>query len=150
MMLSGKSYVLTSDDKSLATDVALKQHNSSGARGTRNAGSNYHYRYRGVLGEIAVARMLGIEPQVADFGGPVDRADIIMPDGTLYEVKCGIPVEGKDKLRLDAWYVVVKVENDVCVVTKVKFGEDILRDSVEPPEWLCPRPGTHKLNWLIT
>lgn len=108
-----------------------------------------NYRLKGVLGEIAVARILGIDPQVADLGGPSGLPDIQLSDGTLIEVKCGLPMEAKSKLRLDAYYVVVNLSGDKCRIDKIRYGEDILLDATEPPEFMCPRPGTRELNWLI-
>ena len=145
----GQEYILTDEDNLLAVEVANAQHVSSGALGTRGAGANAEYRLKGVLGEIVVARMLGIEPQVHDFGGPTARPDIILPNGTMIEVKNGLPMEGKSKLRTDAWYVVVQRSYDTFKIVAIRHGKDILADAVEPPAYMCPRPGTQQLNWLI-
>ena len=153
MNLQGYCYTLTDADRQLASVIASKQHASSGARGTRGAGSNHDFRFKGVLGEIVVARILGISPQVDDFGGPTSRPDIILVDGTAIEVKYGLPMEGKSKLRPTAYYAVVcesdQGENVYCI-SRYRKGEDILRDGIEPPQWMCPRPGTRELNWLIS
>jgi hypothetical protein len=143
--------MLTEQDKELALKIALAQHNSSKARGTRGAGANLIMRLQGVKGEIAVARMIGIEPQVRDTGGPDPLPDIILRDGTWIEVKTGLPLEAKSKLKSQALYIVVSdyQVKDTFQIMFMAWGFQIKESNLIPPSWMCPRPGTQRLNYLI-
>jgi hypothetical protein len=149
--LRTQSYTLTDVDRQIIATISNAQHASSGARGTRGAGSNIDFRLKGVTGELVVARMLGIEPQVRDTGGP-DLAPDIAIGNTVIEVKNGLPMEGKSKLRPDALYVVVSDFDTpgTFKVTAVRYGHEIQMDDLRPPFWACPRPGTQALNYWIT
>jgi len=147
-----KEYTFTEADKELALKISFDQHHSSGARGTRDAGANLSMRLKGVKGEIAVARMLGIKPQARDWGGPDPAADITTDDGLEIEVKNGLPMEGRDKLKDHALYIVVTDRDhpNTFKVTAMAYGHEIRAANLTPPEWMCPRPGTQRLNYLIT
>lgn len=140
-----RQITLSDDDLALAQRIANAQHLNSGRRGTRGAGSNLDYRRRGVLGEIAVARMLGIEPQVRALSGPDSAPDIVLNDGTVIEVKCGLPLEAKTKLRPGAIYVCVEGWDRHFRVSACMRAEDMI--GRVPPYGYITRAGTEDLNW---
>lgn len=149
MLKVGQVYELTYYDDIAARAVARAQHASSGSIGTRDAGENYNYRLWGCMGELVVARLLNIKPQIRDFGGPDPNPDIVLLDGTKIEVKVGFPMEAKSKLRRDATYVVLRMRGQTFEVTHLRKGDEIFLDAMEPPEYMCNRPGTQHENWLI-
>lgn len=144
----GQWYAYTQADRALAMDVAKRQHAASGGRGTRNAGPSLDLRYRGAMGEIAVARMLTIEPQVRALRGPDREPDIIF-QGMAIEVKAGMALVHRRQLREEALYVAVSGESTpgIAVIHHMAWGRDIrIRDAL-PPSFATPRDGTNGQNY---
>lgn len=144
----GQWWAYTEEDRRLAMTVARGQHHASGSRGTRGAGASLGLRYRGALGEIATARMLGIEPQVVVRSGPTLDPDIIF-QGVPIEVKTGFALVHRRQLRDDAWYVALSGESTpgIANVVHIAWGAAIRARNASPPAYACPRDGTGPMNF---
>lgn len=147
-LLKGRWWAYTEADRRLAMTIARGQHQASGARGTRGAGASQDLRYRGALGEIAVARMLGIEPQVRVLRGP-DREPDIRFQGVAIEVKAGFALVHRRQLLDEALYVAVSGPSTpgIANVVHMDWGRDIRTRNATPPAFACPRDGTGPMNF---
>lgn len=145
----GMSWTYTPEDLALALEIAQGQHRNSGSRGSREAGASLDLRLEGALGEIAVARMLGIEPQVRVLKGPSKRADIIHR-GEEIEVKAGLALVWRATIRDGALYVAVSgqgVTPGWTTIHHIARGEEIRRRNSYPPSWATPRGRSRDQNY---
>jgi hypothetical protein len=152
----GQAHMLSAADRAWGEEVGACQHDHSKGRGTRGKSEftglvSKPLRIAGCFGEIAVARLMGIEPQIRCEDGPDRGPDIVLADGTKIEVKNGRPMEAKSKLRMDAWYVVGRTHDNVFTVSHVRHARSIYADHAEPPaHWISRgREATRTQNWRI-
>jgi hypothetical protein len=148
----GASWTLDDGDWLWAETVGGLQHEAQlalGNPGSRGAGINRDIRVRGAAGEIAVARMIGVMPQVRSEPSPSSEADIDTPRGTRIEVKTGLPLVWRRTLQPSSWYVVGRLDGRTFTVTHVASGAWIAAAGMEPPVAWCPRPGTAEQNWVV-
>lgn len=144
----GDSWKMPPEDEAWALLIARRQHEASGARGSRGAGANEEYRVKGVKGEIACARIMGITPQVRALAGPDMACDLWLGDVPI-EVKTGHPMVWRAQVKEAALYVAIHPSRSTFTVTHIAYGYEIRAHALLPPWDWCPREGTRALNWQI-
>lgn len=153
----GKMITLSEENLEMALRAGERRHRVN-ASDTRGAGTNRFFHLKGCVGEMVLLQELGLRrsPEVLQtWSASVDAPEAQPP----CESKCGVPLELKTKVHLHVLYVVITpwlpwTNREEAIprhfrITRMAFGEQILRAQWVPLLGYCPRDGTRDLNWEI-
>jgi hypothetical protein len=146
------SWELFNDDELVVLEQIVKKRDDVNASNTRGGGTNLEFHRKGVFGEAVVRKLAGLPVDSVPALDTWDSGPDLEMDGVMVEIKAGVPVEAKTKVRDGAWYVVVGLGPDRHgrhSVTAVCCSDSIWDDQAAELDAIEKRPDSRGTNYLI-